>query len=113
LIALVPSLALAPLVVPAAQTVRGLPAGSVLLSPLGFRVSGILWPAPIATLLLAAVLLLLWRSRTVVFSRAPEIRRPSLPRLSIRSAPRLPARWVRRSIWTAFAVVMALAVLRP
>jgi hypothetical protein len=112
-IAAVPSLALTPLVLPAAQTVRSLPGGAVLLSPLGFRVSGVLWPAPIVTLALLAGLLLLWRRRVALFGQVWGIWWPALPRFSMPAAPAVPVRWLTRAIWSAFLVLAAVAVLRP
>ena len=112
-IAALPSLSLAALVLPAAQTVRSLPGGSILLSPLGFRAAGVLWPAPIVTLLLLAALLLAWRRRLTLVTGVPGLPRPAIPRARIPTLPRLPARWVTRSIWTAFITLTAVAVLRP
>jgi hypothetical protein len=113
LIAALPSLALTALVLPAAQTVRNLPGGSVLLSPLGLRVAGVLWPAPIVTLLLLAALFLLWRRRLTLFGPLPGIALPPPPRFSIPITPGFPVRWLTRAIWTAFLALTAIAVLRP
>lgn len=112
-IAAVPSVALGPLVLPASQTVRSLPAGSVLLSPLGFMLSGILWPAPAVALLLGAALALVWRRHLVLFDRVPVIHRPPMPRFSIGTLPLPPGRWMTRAIWTVFLALTAIAVLRP
>jgi hypothetical protein len=112
-IAALPSVALGPLVVPASETVRSLPAGTVLLSPLGFRLSGVLWPAPAVALLLGAALALLWRRHLVLFDGVPGIRRPSMPRISIGTLPRPPGHWMTRAVWTVFLALTAIAVLRP
>ena len=112
-IAAVPSVALAPLVLPAAQTIRSLPPGSVLLSPLGFRLSGVLWPAPGVALLLMAALALLWRRHLLLFERVPTISGPRVPRFSIGTLPQPPRRWITRAIWTLFLALTAIAVLRP
>jgi hypothetical protein len=112
-IAAVPSLALGPLVLPAAQTVRNLPSGAVLLSPLGFILSGILWPAPAVAILLAGLLAGLWRTRATLPWRPLELASPPMPRFPGAISLRLPSRWATRAIWTALLAITAAAVLRP
>ena len=77
LIAAFPSAFFRALVLPVAQTVHSLPAGALLLSPLGFSSSGTFWPAPAALLLLAAGLFLLWRNHATLVPRAPYLSVPS------------------------------------
>lgn len=113
LVAAFPALLLGPVVVPAAQAVRPVPAGTFLMSPLGFSAAGTPWPALLATALSLGGLALLARADLGHRPRVPArfgvaIRSPFSPR----SFPLSP-QWSTRALWTAFIAVVALAVLRP
>jgi len=109
----VPFLLLGPVVIPTAQAVRPVPAGTVLMSPLGFTAGGTPWPALLAAVLALGVLVALVRTDLGHLPRMPArfrlaMRYPAAPpRLSI--SPR----WSTRALWSAFIAVVALAVLRP
>jgi hypothetical protein len=113
LIAALPAIWLSGLVLPAAQTVRTLAPGTVLLSPLGITVSGVTWPALLATAVLVGALLALWRSRVVVSEWPFQPALPALPAFPRLALPRLPRRWTTRAIWAAFLAAAGIAVLRP
>lgn len=113
LLAAFPFLLLGPVVDPAAQAVRPVPAGTVLMSPLGFIAGGTPWPALLAAVLALGVLAVLVLTG---LSRVPHM--PASFRLALRypAAPRrfaISPRWSTRALWSAFIVVVALAVLRP
>jgi hypothetical protein len=112
LIAGLPAVLLSPVVLPAAGTVRTLPAGTVTPSLLGLTVDGVAWPALLATAVLAAALIALWRTGAIIPEWRIHLALPALPRLRRPRAPAIPARWTTRITWVAFLLVVSLAVLR-
>jgi len=112
-VAAFPALLLSSLVLPAGQAVRPVARGSFALSPFGFSLAGIPWPAPLATLGLVIAGVALLRTNQLSVDRSLTLRMPGLPR--VRRGVSLPVspRWLGRGLWTAFFAVIALAVLRP
>ena len=101
------------LALPAAQTVRALPGGTVLLSPLGFTVSGAPWPALLATLTVVAAIALIFRRSRISFPPPPRIRLPALAYPGLPAVPPFSLRWTTRALWSAFVAIILFAVLRP
>ncbi len=113
LLAAFPISLLGPLVLPAAQTVRAIPGGTVLLSPAGFSVAGMTWPALLATLgmtVLIGLVVLTGRMRT---PRQGPVPRLALARLRGVNAPTFSTRWATRTAWSGFIAVVLFAILRP
>ena len=108
-----PIAVMAPLAIPAAQTVRALPGGAVLLSPLGFTVAGVFFPALLASVLVVASLALIVRRSRIRFPPLPRIGVPALPRPLLPARRTFSLRWATRALWSAFIAIMLFAVLRP
>jgi hypothetical protein len=122
-VAAIPIVVINPLVLPAAATVRLVPAGTVSASPLGLTSNFGRWPALIVSIAGWVVLVALgWllrnraaapalpglvRERWRVLTRLATVRLPPLPDLS-----KLPV-WSRFVAWAAFAVVLLVALVRP
>jgi hypothetical protein len=115
LIAAVPIVAMNPLVLPAAGTVRPLPGGTIVAGLLGIRTPAGAWPALLVSAAVAALLgLALWRLGRQLPVR---LRRPTLPRLPLRwpipdQRPVLPG-WSRLLLWGAFFALVGIAAVRP
>ena len=115
LIAGLPIIAMNPLVLPAAGTVRPLPGGTIVASLLGVLTPVGAWPALLVSLALAAALaLLLWRVGLYLplRSRRPSRRGRPVPWTIPRNLPVLPA-WSRVLLWGAFFAVVGVAAVRP
>jgi len=116
-IAALPIVAIDPLVLPAAATVRAVPGGTISASLLGLVTPDGAWPA-LAVSLAAALLLGLggWQLRRRLPLR-PSRARQGLPfrPLPVMRLPRLPPvrGWSRLLLWGAFAVVAGIVVTRP
>ena len=118
-IAAFPEMAINPLVIPAASTVRLVPRGTVSASPLGLSTAFGIWPAlavsVIVALGLGAAGWLVGSGRALVQVRLP---RPAQPRFVIRphmSLPGLPAipEWTQYLPWIGLIAVIGLASVRP
>ena len=115
LLAALPIVAIKPLVLPAAATVRPVPGGTMVASLLGIRTAAGSWPALMVSLVTAALLgLAFWRLGGVLPLRLRR-RAPRRPGLSWRIPSRLPAvpEWSRLALWGAFFAVVGLVALRP
>lgn len=113
LLGALPIVLLGPLVLPAAQTVRAVSGGTVLLSPVGFTVAGMTWPALLATLVMAGgigTVVATGRFR-VRIPRAAPVPRLALGRLPRFQAPTLSTRWATRTVWSVFTAAVLFAVL--
>src|SRR3989454_1085655 len=115
-IAALPIIAMNPIVLPAAATVRLVPRGTISASPLGIATSPGAWPALLVSLVTGVLLgIASWRLRDrLPLRRARPIIRwrigwPSWLRVR---PPAIPAR-SRYLLWGAFLLVVALAVVRP
>lgn len=115
-IAAVPIIAMNPIVLPAAATVRLVPRGTISATPWGIETSPGAWPALLISLITGILLVIAgWRLRDrVPLRRARGIDRwrIGLPSPLRVRPPALPA-WSRYLLWGAFLVVVALAVVRP
>ncbi|HEV3096717.1 MAG TPA: hypothetical protein VG104_06195 [Candidatus Dormibacteraeota bacterium] len=115
LTAAAPIVAMNPLVLPAAGTVRPLPGGTIVASLLGIRTPAGAWPALLVSAAVAALLgLALWRLGGLLPLR---LRRPTRPRLQWRwpipeQRPALPG-WSRLLLWGAFVALVGIAAVRP
>jgi len=122
LIAAVPILVMSHLVVPAAETVRLVPGGTVASSPFGIVAGAGTWPALVGSLVVALVLVLAgWWLRL----KAPTRRSPKgggklpsawlakwggkLPRAGLPSVPE----WSRFLLWGAFGIAVFNVLTRP
>jgi len=115
-IAAFPIIAMNPMVLPAAATVRLVPRGTISVSPLGISTGQGAWPALLVSLISAVLLGVAgWqlRERLPLRRGRPIIRwRIGVPSwLGVRP-PAIPAR-SRYLLWGAFLLVVALAVVRP
>jgi len=115
-IAAFPIIAMNPMVLPAAATVRLVPRGTISVSPLGIATGQGAWPALLVSLVTAVLLgVAAWqlRERLPLRRSRPIIRwRIGVPSwLGVRP-PAIPAR-SRYLLWGAFLLVVALAVVRP
>jgi hypothetical protein len=115
-IAGLPIVALNPLVLPAAETVRSVPGGTVIASLIGIRTVAGSWPALPVSLAVAVVIALpIWRWGASLPLRRPRRRAPR--RLAVKwvipaSLPSLPG-WSRILLWGAFVAVVGVAAARP
>jgi len=116
-IAAVPMLAVGPLVMPAAATVRAVPGGTLSASPLGLVTAAGAWPALAVTLSVALLLGLAgWQLRGRLPLGPPEARLGlAVPRMPVVRLPGLPPVWAwsHLLLWGAFAVVAGIALTRP
>jgi len=115
-IAAIPIIAMNPIVLPAAATVRLVPRGTISATPFEIATSPGAWPALLVTLTTGVLLGIAgWRLRDrLPLRRARGIIRwriswPSWPPVR---PPAVPA-WSRYLLWGAFLVVVAVAVARP
>jgi len=115
-IAAFPIIAMNPIVLPAAATVRLVPRGTISATPFEIATSPGAWPALLVTLTTGVLLGIAgWRLRDrLPLRRARGIIRwriswPSWPPVR---PPAVPA-WSRYLLWGAFLVVVAVAVARP
>ena len=112
----IPIIAMNPIVLPAAATVRLVPRGTISATPFEIATSPGAWPALLVTLTTGVLLGIAgWRLRDrLPLRRARGIIRwriswPSWPPVR---PPAVPA-WSRYLLWGAFLVVVAVAVARP
>jgi len=116
LVAALPIIALTPLVLPAAETVRPVPGGTIVASVFGIRTIAGSWPAlPVSLALAAVVGLALWRLGGYLPLRLPRPharRRFHVPWTILARVPALPA-WSRLVLWGAFFAVVGIAAARP
>ena len=115
-IAAIPIMAMNPIVLPAAATVRLVPRGTISATPFEIATSPGAWPALLVTLTTGVLLGIAgWRLRDrLPLRRARGIIRwriswPSWPPVR---PPAVPA-WSRYLLWGAFLVVVAVEVARP
>jgi formate hydrogenlyase subunit 3/multisubunit Na+/H+ antiporter MnhD subunit len=120
IIAALPLLAIDPLVLPAASTVRLVPSGTISASLLGLNTSLGAWPAlPVSLLLLAAAVILPRLTTADLTLRlparaAPPARRwPSMLWRRAISIDRLPVRWTSLALWGGFVLLLLVALARP
>jgi hypothetical protein len=116
LIAALPIIAIDPLVLPAAATVRLVPPGTISASPLGIATNFGTWPALGVSLAVGLLLVLAgWRLR----GRLPLRRREAGWGRALRSIlvgrPRLPLlpAWSRFVLWGAFVAAVGVVLMRP
>ena len=122
-VAAFPIIVINPLVIPAASTVRLVPAGTVSASLLGLASNFGRWPALIACLAGWIVLVLLaWllkpRPLSLTLPRGLHERARALPGRATSRLPPVPdlsllPGWSRFVPWAAFAVVLIIALARP
>jgi hypothetical protein len=116
LIAALPIVALNPLVLPAAETVRSVPGGTIIASLFGIRTTAGSWPALPVSLAVALVIgLLTWRWGGSLPLRRPRPRarrRFTMPWTIPAALPSLPG-WSRVLLWGAFVATVGVAVVRP
>ena len=116
LIAAFPIVAIGPLVVPAAATVRLVPRGMIAVSPLGLVTGFGVWPALAVSVAVGIVLGLMgWRLQGRFPLRTGGAKDgPGFPSLmpAWPALPRLPA-WSHVVLWGAFAAVVGAVAVRP
>lgn len=116
LIAALPIVALNPLVLPAAETVRTVPGGTIVASLFGIRTTAGSWPAlPVSLAVAVLVGLASWRWRESLPLHGPRPRarrRVALPSIIPARLPALPG-WSRVLLWGAFVAVGLAVAARP
>jgi hypothetical protein len=115
-IAAFPIIAINPMVLPAAATVRLVPRGTISATPLGIATSPGAWPALLVSLVTAVLLAiagLQLRDRLPLRRGRGTVRWRIVRRLPLKlRPPAIPAR-TRYLLWGAFLLVVALAAVRP
>jgi hypothetical protein len=114
-IAAFPILAINPLVIPAASTVRLVPRGTVSASPLGLTSAFGIWPALVVSLVaLIGLGLVGWLTgpqRTLMSLPGPARYGFTLPARRGRALPRFPG-WTQYVPWIGLVIVIGIASLR-
>jgi len=116
LVAALPIVAMNSLVLPAAETVRSQPGGTVISSLFGLRTTAGDWPAlPVSVAVAVVVGILVWRWGEALprrRSRRRATRRVAVPWTIPAHLPALPE-WSRVLLWGAFVAAVGVAAARP